>query len=381
MHALNLRAGSRTGTKTLPSQQVAGARFGEFNHRFAQPSQGAWPTASFGRVRPFRTADILAGFKDSEYSATQPRVILTNTAAEYWRGDASLAHMDLSDHNTSEDLQDPPGTRSYLFASTQHGTTHSAKLVTPEVGTPPVPGDDGFITALPKCVLNYQPLLRAQLMNLVQWVEQDFAPPPSAVPRLADGTAADRIDVLRSFPTICGFRTPAPERLWVTRELDLGPQQSDGIGNYPAPQGAAIHCAVSTIDSDGNELAGVRLPDLTAPVGTHAGWNTRHAAIRQPEQIVPMSGSTVYFAPTPELAAQAGDSRPALSERYESVEHYQDLVTDHAEALVAARMLLPEDTAMVVANCVERYEAAAKGTYYPPKLPDGNTLGAIATKL
>ena len=148
---------------TLQTRQVAGARFGEFNHRFAQPSQGAWPTANFGRVRPFRTVDILAKYGDANHASTRPRVIFTNSAAEYWRGDASLAHMDLVERNVGEDLQDPPGTRNYLFASTQHGTAHSAELVTAEVGVPAIPGDDGFITALPKCVLDYQPLLRAQV--------------------------------------------------------------------------------------------------------------------------------------------------------------------------------------------------------------------------
>ena len=166
----------------------------------------------------------------------------------------------------------------------------------------------------------------------------------------------------------------------MTRELDLGPHQSTGIGTYPAPQGPVIHCAVSSLDADGNELGGVRLPDLTVPVGTHAGWNTRHADIRHPEQIVPMSGSTIYFAPTPELAAH-GDSRAALSERYESAEHYQQLVTEHAQTLVSARLLLPEDTKTVVANCVERYEAAVGGKYYPPALPDGNVTGLVASKL
>jgi hypothetical protein len=124
-----------------------------------------------------------------------------------------------------------------------------------------------------------------------------------------------------------------------------------------------------------------RLPDLTAPVGTHCGWNTRHAEIQQPEQIVPMSGSTVYFAPNPEVAAREGDPRLALSERYGSAEQYQQLVTEHADALVADRLLLSEDTGTVVANCIKRYEAAAGGDYYPPKLPHGNTTGAEAPKL
>ena len=107
------------------------------------------------------------------------------------------------------------------------------------------------------------PLLRAQLMNLVAWVEDGVEPPPSVHPRLSDGTAQDRADVLRSFPVVNGFRTPAPERLWMTREIDLGPQQDIGVGSYPPPEGDVIHCAVSALDADGNEKLS---PDELVPV-------------------------------------------------------------------------------------------------------------------
>ena len=306
----------------LPTDpNVAGARFGEFNHRFAQPSQGAWPTPSFGRVRPFTTADIMEGLEHP------PRCIFTNTAAEYWRGDASLAHLSLparaGDPAGGEDLPDPEGTRSYLFAGTQHGPNHSAAAPTPTLDG--IPGDGGFVGAAPSCVLDYTPLLRAQLMNLVAWVEDGVEPPPSVHPRLSDGTAQDRADVLRSFPVVNGFRTPAPERLWMTREIDLGPQQDIGVGSYPPPEGDVIHCAVSALDADGNELGGVRLPDLEAPVGTHAGWNPRHAGTSAPEQIIPMTGSSFYLAPT---AAErcADDGRAALSERYADADQYAAIV-------------------------------------------------------
>jgi hypothetical protein len=86
--------------------------------------------------------------------------------------------------------------------------------------------------AAPPCVLDYTPLLRAQLLNLVSWVEDGRQPPLSVHPRLSDGTAADRLEVLRAFPAP-GFRTPAPERLWVTKKIDLGPLAAEGIGRYP----------------------------------------------------------------------------------------------------------------------------------------------------
>lgn len=125
------------------------------------------------------------------------------------------------------------------------------------------------------------------------------------------------------------------------------------------------------MDADGNELGGIRLPDLDAPVGTHAGWNTRHTGIAAPEQIVPMTGSTVYFAPTP-AARCADDRRPAVSERYESTEAYAAIVTVLAEAMVQKRLLVGGDVEAVVASCVARYAAAVGGEWYPPVLEPGN---------
>ena len=36
---------------------------------------------------------------------------------------------------------------------------------------------------------------------------------------------------------------------------------------------------VSAVDADGNEVAGVRLPDIRVPLAAHTGWTRRHADI------------------------------------------------------------------------------------------------------
>jgi len=59
---------------------------------------------------------------------------------------------------------------------------------------------------------------------------------------------------------------------------------------------------VSAVDADGNEIAGVRLPDVSVPVGTHAGWNPRDPMTGAPEQIVPMSALTRLFPRDPRRA-------------------------------------------------------------------------------
>ena len=77
-------------------------------------------------------------------------------------------------------------------------------------------------------------------------------------------------------------------------------------------------CFASAIDSDGNEVAGIRLPDVTAPVATHADWNTRAPETGSPEQMVPMQGLTVFFPPDAESRKAAGDPRASRQERYGS---------------------------------------------------------------
>src|SRR5260370_5491656 len=81
---------------------VAGARRGEFNHRFAQPS--AQHHVGPGHEPPYATADL-------PRRAGPPRkVIQTNTSSEYCRSDCSWTH---SEH---------PTLRLSLFAGNLHNT-------------------------------------------------------------------------------------------------------------------------------------------------------------------------------------------------------------------------------------------------------------------
>src|SRR5690606_2462978 len=103
---------------------VAGGRRGEFNHRFAQPS--AQSTPGFGHLPPFTdapTPDPFTGAREGlldrqRAAGAVPKVVYTNTSAEYWRGDGALGHLDASD---MRDVAAPPDVRIYHFAGTQHG--------------------------------------------------------------------------------------------------------------------------------------------------------------------------------------------------------------------------------------------------------------------
>ena len=333
---------------------VAGARRGEFNHRFAQPS--VQYTYGFGHRPPFSYDDDvdpvteapMPGVLTSLRSAgAAPKIVATNTGAEYWRGDAGLLMIDAAGER---DLDDPPEARAYFFAGTQHGAGAARLSDTSAVDT--TNRGSHYLN-----IVDYRPLFRAALINLEAWVRNGTEPPPSRVPRLADGTAVTRDQAVAAFPRIPGGRLPQPERLLSVPRLDLGSEAEAGVGAFPASAGERYPSFVSAVDSDGNELAGVRLPDVTTPLATHTGWNPRHADTGGDGQIMPMMGSTIPFAQTRADREQSGDPRPSIEERYASREDYLARVRAGAETLAADRYLLPEDVEVVVADAAARWDA------------------------
>ena len=346
---------------------VAGGRRGEFNHRFAQPS--AQPPPGFGQLFPFADEDTLDPFtgrtdgllRRQRRLGAVPKIIYTNSSAEYWRGDGSLTHIDPTGQ---KDLETPSEARIYHFAGTQHGA-----------GTLPQRQEtaDGSRGSLPFNAVDYRPLLRAALINLDRWVSDAVEPPASRHPRLDDGTAVTRDEVLASFDAGPDTAKPDPNRLWVLREVDLGPEADKGIGRYPVQEGATYQCLVSAVDGDGNELAGIRLPDLEVPVGTHAGWNPRAAEIGAPEQILSMQGFSTLFSETRAARQATGDSRPSIEERYLDRDVYLRQVREAAQRLVDERYLLEEDIEIVVSACADRYDVAcAEAVHSEMSVGDGS---------
>lgn len=321
---------------------VGGARRGEFNHRYGQPSvQG---TPGFGHLPPFDDAGLLR--RQREIGGL-PKVVQTNTSAEYWRGDCALMHVD---PRGEHDLPGEPDTRVYLFAGTQHGP-----------GAVPLGRDnpnDGARGRYGFNAVDYSPLLRAVIANLDAWVRDGVEPPPSSHPRLTDGTAVGREDVLAHFAGYPEMHVPDPAALPVIRAVDLGGRAAAGIGRYPVVEGEAWPALVSALDADGNEVAGIRLPDLSVPVATHTGWNPRAPETGAPEQIISMQGSTFFFAPDGATRAAAGDPRPSLAERYADRSEYLRRVEAAARELVVQRYLLEEDIALVLDDAAARYDTA-----------------------
>ena len=332
---------------------VAGARRGEFNMRFGQPSLNA--KEAVGSLFPFtdvEQVDPLTGQKGSLLGRQAsrgglPRIFTTNSSAEYWRGDGSLVHTDV---DARADVEGLPEVRMYLFAGTQH---------TPGALPPPSEDPNTGGRGLQKFnLVDYAPLLRAALVNLDAWVKDGTEPPLSAVPRVGDHTAVPHESLEKVFAAIPGVRFP--DHIERPMRLDFGADWAHAA-ELPPKTGAPFATLVSAVDADGNEVAGIRPVELATPLATFCGWNPRHPEQGAPGDIMSMMGSTLPFARSAGERAQLGDPRPSMAERYGTRENYLAQVRASAEALVKARHMLAEDVDAVVARAGRTWDLIQAG--------------------
>jgi hypothetical protein len=309
---------------------IAGGRRGEFNLRLGQPSLNA--QEAVGSLPPFNYDGLLKGLKER---GRVPRIFATNTSAEYWRGDASLTHTDIEGRR---DAEPPDFVRTYLFAGTQH--TPGAL---PPLAADPNTGSRGLQRFN---IVDYGPLIRAALVNLDRWVSANVEPPSSTFPRIADGTSVEAESTAPFFRVLPGVRFP--DRIVRPLHLDFGPDIERGIATFPPRAGAPYRTYVSALDADGNEVAGIRPPELAAPLATYTGWNPRHPEQGAPGDLMSMMGSTLPFPLTRAERERTGDPRRSVEERYPSRNTYLERVRETTQQLVAARHVLAEDVEAIV---------------------------------
>lgn len=335
---------------------VAGAKHGEFNQRFAQPSSQA--SRSPNNLFPFsdlEQTDPETGMTDGVLAraAAQgplPKIMYTYSSSEYWGGGGALVHIDITG---SRDMEVPEEVRVYHFGGAQH-----------PLGTPYLRDNDpanGSRAQQPFNVLDYRPLLRAALVNLDRWVTDGAPAPASQHPRLDNGTAIPAEDAAQALGEIPGVNTPEPMRRF--HRLDFGP--TPGVAtNVPVVVGQPYPLLVPSVDADGNEQAGIRLPLTTVPLATHTGWNLRHAEIGGEGQILSsggatggtLAGSTIPFPATREERQAANDPRPSIEERYSSQEDYLKRIRDAADELVRQGYVLAEDVELLVSQAGDHYD-------------------------
>src|SRR5579859_443019 len=256
---------------------VAGAGRGSFNHRFAQPSRDAQPMSSlFFPTDLFPFTDLPekdpetgaeAGLLDApNKSHTTPKIFFTNTSYEYWGRSASLIHTSpdgLSDAKLGENV------RVYMLAGLQH---FSAPFP-PQKSNPGSPDSNAQQRYNPNPVQWYW---RALITDMNQWVKDGTPPPPSTYPKIADATLVPLSKW--NFPKIPGVNKPHEASL--AYHLDFGPRWKIGIVSFEPPKvGKPFPVLVPQCDANGNDLGGVRLPELQVPLATYTGWNLRDPGI------------------------------------------------------------------------------------------------------
>jgi hypothetical protein len=297
---------------------------GLFNSRFAQTTRhgshhedtlfpvDVFPFTTVEQVDPItgERGDAIALARASGFL---PKIFFVNTTTDYWTRAASLLHTDVEG---THDAGIDPAVRIYFVA----GRTHIDSRV-------------GIIG-------------RALLTALDQWVSAGVNPPDSVVPKIADGTLVSLDVYLAAFPIIPGARTPPS--FYQPYRLDLGPRwSSQGIAdNVPPIIGPRYVALVPQVGADGNELAGIQLPEIAAPMATYTGWAMRNPSYS--DTLGRNRGSAFPFPRTVEDRNATGDSRMSIAERYPARADFMLAVTESLLELHSKRLLLDEDLAMLL---------------------------------
>ena len=314
------------------------------NYRWSQPGrternrqdhlfvEGRFPFANV------MTTDPITDKTDSRYAKctethTCPFAMETFSANEYWVKAASLM---TTDPTGTKDLPDSPFTRIYFMSSMQHGTGNGASKGNCQQFLNP---------------LDSQAVQRALFIALDRWVTAGTLPPPSQVPKLSDGTLVKPDQTSTGFPhipgvTYSGFKT--------TRYLlNYGPDfYTTGIPTRNPPpitppyqdnpaNGPIYPSFVPKTDGDGNDIAGIRLPEVQVPLATYTGWALRTAP--QDNDGCEGSGQYIPFPKTKADRLRSGDPRLSIEERYGNFETYSSLLQNAVDSLVRSGFLLPFD--------------------------------------
>jgi len=142
------------------------------------------------------------------------------------------------------------------------------------------------------------------------------------------------------------------------RALSAGARIANPLLPGGAGPGAPLPLLVPDVDQDGNERAGILLPDVAVPLATYTGWNFRKPEIGAPGELVPLLGSTIPFAATRAAREAAKDPRRSIAERYESRDAYLARVEQALDALVLKGYLIYDDGPRILQRAGDQWDLA-----------------------
>ena len=373
-------------------QWIAAGNGINMNYRFSQSGrternrqnhlyiEGRFPFANVTTFNPI-TRKTDSRYASCQKTRTCPLGMEIYSANEYWVKSASLLH---TTPDGTRDLPDSQYTRNYFMSSMRHGTAAS-------------PDGPGTLPGRGLCQqadnpLNSAPVQRALFIALDEWATKGREPPRSRVPKLKDGTLVPPLPQSgMGFPNIPSpfADTPGPSvtytGLKTTRyHFDYGlnfyetgiatvnppafpfttPAYQDDAGNGPI-----YPSFVPKTDGDGNDIAGVRLPDVTVPLATYTGWALRRGA--QASDGCEASGQFIPFAKTDADGLKTNDPRRSVAARYKTFGDYHRMIVRAVEDMVEDRLLLCEDAEAQLTRLMQA--GLVRGV--PP--PVGDVLPAV----
>jgi hypothetical protein len=308
------------------------------NFRWGQP--GVWSKEHEDHFQPGDqfpftyavTTDPVSGVTDGLLkkclaSNTCPKIMHLDGAFELWGGRGSLLVTDGAGH----EIPIPDNVRLYMVPGTQHGGGNG-------VGSE---AERNACVNLSSAV-DERTTDRALIPAMEVWLTTGEAPPPSRYPMISAGTLApptSRAQV--GFPDLSKIGVAFPS---VYNQLFL----TDYSKAIPVANLAkSYQVLIPTTDADGNDVSGVRVPDVSVPIATYTGWNLRKAGFA-PGEGCSSTGSTIPFAKTAADRTASGDPRRSLAERYADKADYVNKVQLASKALVEQRLLLDEDVSVFV---------------------------------
>jgi hypothetical protein len=321
---------------------VAGAGRLVLNQRWSTPRAiSGYYTASYpfaDTVQKDPVSGQSEGIVDNPRVRQAPKIFYTNMAAEYW-GAGRVGALTHTTPDGKQDIALPENVRSYFFASTSHGPA----------SFPPTSQVKGSPLANP---VNANPAILALRLAMHRWVSEGLAPPPSVHPKLSDATLVPINDV--RWPKVPGLAAPNAVK---AGGRVRNPQLPGGAG-----EDTELPLLVPQCDADGNDLGGIRVPDVAVPLGTGTGWVFRPAEFGSPNDFYLLRGAWVPFAKIKAEREAANDPRLSLEERYGSKDTYLDQVKASVQKLIEQRFLTGADLEPQLKQASERWDWVMRQT-------------------
>ena len=333
---------------------TAGAGRGSFNHRFAQPSRDAHAYSSFNYpvdIFPFtsrtQTDPALNNNSDGLFyrkndQARKIKIFHINTGYEYWNRAASLIHTDIFG---LKDIPPFDNERIYHIASGQHFTGRIPESFIDTVTYP------YFSESPVNLNLNY----RSLLVRMVKWVTDSITPPDNKYPKIENKTLVTA-GKNYNFPILESIYKPTTQHS--PRRANYGSAFSRGIIQSDPPiLGDPYPILVPQVDLFGNELGGIRNPEVAYPVASYTPWSLRGSNLTNPYELRSFRGNMIPLALNNQDRVPNKDLRPSLSTTYRSSKDYFRVISNYTDSLIGQGFILPQDRYLSINHAMKLWDA------------------------